>query len=214
MLDWIHTSRAGGYEVAVTSHDPRGGPHVVCSPHQELIVLDGLDSPRGKWAPLLGNVVVMESSYAAQLLQQVGDTVLALLETLGTSALPGVTVPAAGATLPGLVPLREFVDSLDAETLAQYAMQVHIQASEPFRSDMYFQDTAGVKVSMLEFTNRVAMNLGLGYPAAVSAPLANALQGTQFLQLFLNQVRCLWLVACGLWLVACGLCFFFVLFLV
>ena len=154
-------------------------------------MLDGLSSPQGKWAPLLGNVIVVESSYAAQIVRQVADNVLTLLETFGLSTLPAglvPTTPALGTTIPGLADARLFVDALDGETMAQYAMQVVVQATEPWRSETYFQDTAGIKASMIQFSNAVSVKLGSGYPATASLPLTTALAATQFIQLFLNQV--------------------------
>lgn len=163
----------------------------VSSRAQEVIVLDGLASPEGKWAPLLGNVIVIESDYAAQIVRSVADNVLTLLETFGLSTLPAglvPTTPALGTTIPGLADARLFIDALDGETMAQYAMQVAVQVTEPWRSDTYFQDTAGIKASMTQFTDAVFEKLGPGYPATPSLPLATALAATQFIQLFLNQV--------------------------
>ena len=61
---------------------------------------------------------------------------------------------------------------------------------------MYMQSTTALKASMVEFSNSVGAQLGVQYPYTVTAPLATSLAGTQFIRLFLDQVREPALFAC------------------
>jgi hypothetical protein len=56
------------------------------------------------------------------------------------------------------------------------------------RDAMYMQSPKALKRSMIEFSDSVGAQLGVGYPCTVTAPLTTSLVGTQFLQLFLDQV--------------------------
>ena len=64
------------------------------------------------------------------------------------------------------------------------------------RDAMYMQSTTALKASMVEFSNSVGAQLGVQYPYTVTAPLATSLAGTQFIRLFLDQVRGPALFAC------------------
>lgn len=159
---------------------------------QELIVVDGVGDPGGKWAPILGNVVVLEMDYVAQLIREALDAALATLETLQIGVLPGALAGSgsgAGGTdglTQFLISARLFIDSISAETLAQNALLVNVQYTA--RSDAYMLDDVGLKERMVEFTNAVFDDLGDDYPAQPTLPLATALAGTLFIRLFLDQI--------------------------
>jgi len=163
---------------------------------QEVIVIDGVDDPGGKWAPLLGNVIVLEMDYVAQLIRETLDGALATLETLQVGLLPGALAGLTGgdgtatATPDGLTDFllsaRLFVDSITAQTLAENALIVNVQYTG--RSEAYQLDDVGLKEKMVEFSDSVFDDLGVNYPASPSLPLASGLAGTLFIRLFLDQI--------------------------
>uniref|UniRef100_A0A6T6YUC0 ABC3 transporter permease C-terminal domain-containing protein n=1 Tax=Bicosoecida sp. CB-2014 TaxID=1486930 RepID=A0A6T6YUC0_9STRA len=159
---------------------------------EELIVVDGVDDPGGKWAPILGNVLVLEMDYAAQLIREALDAALAVLEGLQIGVLPGIlggltggAVGPAGLT-DFLISARLFIDSIDKTMLYDNALMVNVQYTN--RAAAYQMDEAGLKKEMVTFSNAVFDDLGPLYPAAPELPLATALQGTIFIRLFLDQI--------------------------
>lgn len=57
------------------------------------------------------------------------------------------------------------------------------------RIDVYRQEIKPIQRDMADFSASLIESLGVSYPVSVSAPIASTLEGTQFIALFLDQVR-------------------------
>lgn len=65
-------------------------------------------------------------------------------------------------------------------------MQVLVQYAGRF--DTYVKDLTSVDKDFIHFTDSLRKSLGLDYPVNIETPLVGALQATQFISLFLDQV--------------------------
>jgi hypothetical protein len=57
------------------------------------------------------------------------------------------------------------------------------------RDAIYTQSSSGLQAAMISKTNRIGRLLGANYPVSITAPLASGLSSSQFIRLFLDQVR-------------------------
>lgn len=149
------------------------------SPTAELIVVDEVDEPRGKWPAALGNVIVLEKRWVPRLLASLLPTNPILSDAL----LRSFGVPAAGNNDTAPTTAAQLVESLRLE---EYALLVSVQYARRFEA--YVEDQKGLNRHMIRFTNLVAERLGVDYPAQFELPLLTALQGMYFVRLFLDQI--------------------------
>jgi len=141
---------------------------------EELIVLDAVDSPDGKWPKALGNVVLLEKSFVEKLLaDQVDNTIAANQAALTAAGVDTATFSDVTA------PLRE-------GRMSEFALQVVVQYAD--RDTGYLGDSQFVKDNMIDFTNDAFTSLGVGFNASATLPIADSLVGSQFVQLFLDQI--------------------------
>jgi len=146
----------------------------------EATVVDEVDSPRGKWPTLLGNVVVLEAS---RLVQWLREQLLDSLNLVDGLFAPVLAIPGLGLQ-PALDGARVALADLDYDLLKQFALQVTVQYKE--RLDAYIIDSSNTQARMVEFSNSVMNSLGFDYFATTATPLAAALQQLRFIQLFLD----------------------------
>lgn len=163
-------------------------------------MVDEVDDPAGKWPPVLGNVLVLESSYMAQLLQEQIHAIIDLVDNFGLGsvggtgsiiAIPGLaTLPTLGQLLlpTQLAAAREFADTFDQSVMDQYAMQVNVQFTDRLRA--YSGDSKERQVVLIEYTNSIFASLGVNYPVTPLLQLASGMVAADFIALFLTQVSC------------------------
>jgi hypothetical protein len=160
----------------------------------ECSVIDAVDSPAGKWPALLGDVVVLEAKFAAQLVREAVLAALGSLQAVLGPVAAGATGTGAGglaAFAAGVARLRASAAGFDVVAMRQYAMTVHVMWGEAGRG-WYLKrarvegDPAGV----IGLADAVMSALGHTAPVSVAHPLADVLDGPgwKFFALFLDQV--------------------------
>ncbi len=127
----------------------------------EAIVLDAVSSPDGKWPSLMGNVVVMDSSYLLPLLQNVIYNT-PLLQTLQSAAnlIPGLNFPPINVEL-GL------------QSPHNYAFTITVQYKN--RLEAYQKSRAAMRKDIIEFSNSIYTSLGIDFAGENFVPLASYL---------------------------------------
>ena len=158
------------------------GGTVVTAPYT---VVDGLLSPGGKFPALLGNVVVVEAAYLALLAQASAASIVAnLAVTLSPiAAVTGPSSPVAAllATLQALPPAVTY------PAMKGYAMQTAIMSTG--RLQYYLHGSVDdMDSSLARFSDGVMGALGVGFPASISTPLGDVLDGIKLIALFLSQI--------------------------
>ena len=146
----------------------------------EATVVDEVESPRGKWPTLLGNVVVLEAS---RLVQWLREQLIDSLDLVDGLFGPVVAIPGLGLQ-PAIAGARVALAGLDYDLFQQFALQVTVQYTE--RLDAYIIDSSNTQARMVEFSNSVMGSLGFDYFATTATPLAEALLQLRFIQLFLD----------------------------
>lgn len=137
----------------------------------ELIVVDEVNDPDGKWPTSLGNVLILEEKWITTLFKQV----LPIHDTLSKNILQafGVSIP-------------ELEEQIDSIRLSDYALLVIVMYEKRFEA--YVLDRQGLDEKMIQFTNQVAEAIGIDYHATFSLPIAVGLQSLYFIRLFLDQI--------------------------
>src|SRR5690606_27352633 len=79
--------------------------------------------------------------------------------------------------------VNSFIDGIK---LHEYSMNVHVQYKNRFIT--YLKDNKGITNDMIDLTNSLVSSLGIDYPVEINTPVVEALEGTQFISLFLDQV--------------------------
>ncbi|KAH3764102.1 permease family protein [Pelomyxa schiedti] len=82
--------------------------------------------------------------------------------------------------------ITTLLNSSVAISLNEYAFMVVVLYSR--RMEMYMQGADGMKSEMIGFTNSISNDIGVGYPATFTSPVAAAIAGYSFLRLFLDQI--------------------------
>eukprot|EP00003_Mantamonas_plastica_P015601 TRINITY_DN2635_c0_g2_i3.p1 TRINITY_DN2635_c0_g2~~TRINITY_DN2635_c0_g2_i3.p1 ORF type:complete len:1218 (-),score=362.13 TRINITY_DN2635_c0_g2_i3:46-3648(-) len=139
----------------------------------DLLVVDGVELPDGKWPASLGNVVVVESKY---LLDTVADGV-------GTNQDP-VTQAALAAAGFSQQQIRQ---QLNAINLDEFALSVVVMNRD--RIEAYQKsDQTQLDLDMITWTNKVSEGLGVDFAFSAQLPVRTALGLTYFIRLFLDQI--------------------------
>jgi ABC-type antimicrobial peptide transport system permease subunit len=177
-------------EASLTTPAAGGATNVATSllnVRQTMTVVEAIEFPSGKWPTFLGNVVVMEARHVAEWLG--GSLAQGLQQILDTlSPLEGAVVQTPGLQNPFQVlrGLRDAASAFGFEDFRQYALQEYVVLND--RMSLYLGESNAVNQRISEFAGDVRFRLGLNYPVTVTAPLAVALESTQFIKLFLDQV--------------------------
>jgi len=135
----------------------------------EYSVIDSISSPRGKFPPALGNVVMLDSKF---LLRTVTDTMLRnfllqLLLTIGGSEQA----------------VRQYLYNFKVN---EYALSVAAMYRKRF--SVYTKNQNDRNSDIVQFTNAIVNKLGVSFPADITFPIIQVLDGLQFLRLFLDQI--------------------------
>ncbi|KAI9220627.1 hypothetical protein BC828DRAFT_383053 [Blastocladiella britannica] len=134
----------------------------ITSFRQPLTAVSAIDLPVGKYPQALGNVVVMDQAYAETRMRS-------LLAQFGAFANVSGTLPAPA----------DF-------RLPDYAMSIVCMVAN--RSSIYAMSTTDRQRALVRITDAMAMSVGLSAPFDTMAVLSSALQGTQFIQIFMSQI--------------------------
>ncbi|EFA84069.1 hypothetical protein PPL_03142 [Heterostelium album PN500] len=160
---------------------------------QTLVVMDGIDSPGGKYPSSLGNVAVLESSYIDKVvkskLQSMNSKFFGNISTIET--LLKAIIPLYNPKL-NVTDILTQIDSFrytfgnftNNFNLNEYSMASIVMLEN--RVKIYTSEDP--KNSLIAFTNQVAMHIGYSYPALFTTPLAAALGVFQYTRLSLDQV--------------------------
>ncbi len=135
----------------------------------EYSVVDSIGSPKGKFPPALGNVIILDSKY---LLRTFTDTMLRnfllqLLLRIGGNEQS----------------VRDFFYNFK---LNEYALSVAGMYRDRFST--YTKNQGERDSDMLGLSKRIIDRLGIGYPVDMTYPIIEVLGGLQFLRLFLDQI--------------------------
>ena len=147
----------------------------------DYAVIDEIKSPLGKYPDALGNVVLVDSKqFEKILLQQVRDLTADPLITLALQAASGTL----GLDVTILDDINDFLADFRME---DYALTV--AATYRMRDEAYvLTQDEGLKAHMTYFTNELYSILGYNSSAAIEVPIFRALEGTEIIRLFLDQV--------------------------
>jgi ABC-type antimicrobial peptide transport system permease subunit len=175
-----------------------------------LTVIDEIPEPKGKFAKALGNIAIVERDYINAVIKQLITDAVEQIKSgnitrlLGTTNITDTEQMLIVATLlpflqSNLKPIEEFRDRFE---LQSYSLMVIAMYRDRLRT--YFKDENGINLDMINFTNRVAVRLGLEYPAVFETPLVDVLVIAYYLRLFLDQILMvveIFLVAIGAFLI-------------
>eukprot|EP00741_Cyanophora_paradoxa_P007415 tig00001128_g7174.t1 len=150
----------------------------------EHAVVDGVESPSGKYSGALGSVALLELDWVRASLEKFLKGAVGVLD---------LTALDANSTGPALLaaPLQRAVyDRLQGVAsgfdLRQRALLQIVQMNE--RVTTYTKNQAGMDADLIHFTNEVALRIGVDYAADYTLPVALTLKSTLFIRLFLDQI--------------------------
>ncbi|KAI9168390.1 hypothetical protein H9P43_007762 [Blastocladiella emersonii ATCC 22665] len=133
---------------------------------QEFTIVDAIDKPQGKYPQALGNVIVLDRAPTEVLLKRAAAQIAAnpvLSQSLNLT----------------VADVRGF-------RLADYAMSMVAIIKD--RVAVYTGASVDRQRAFVRVTDAMAVALGLDYPADVLDVLNQALKGTQFIQIFMNEI--------------------------
>ena len=128
----------------------------------QCTVIDAIDDTYGKYPSALGNVVVLEKEWVEQIARSTLNQIAPFF-TNGTTA--------------------EFIRSFKLE---DYAMMSVITLKD--RYNLYAGTSTERKASLMKASNEVALAVGMDHPIQMQQVLGLALEATQFIQIFLNEI--------------------------
>ncbi|GAM21205.1 hypothetical protein SAMD00019534_043800 [Acytostelium subglobosum LB1] len=162
---------------------------------RQLVVVDGIDSPGGKYPSSLGNVAVLESAFVNEVLRdrfmeiyQKTSQNLTFIESLLKVVVP-IAYPQINVTqLINQINvmqsnLKTFATNFN---LNEYSMTPVVMLQN--RVKIYTSSDDDLKKSMIAFTNQVAMYIGYNYQALYTTPLSSALYMFRYTRLSLDQI--------------------------
>jgi ABC-type antimicrobial peptide transport system permease subunit len=160
-------------------------------------IVSEIETPNGKYNSIFGNVVLLEAKYIPGLLRATLTSVLTQLTNV-LAPISNGNGNGGSALLTAINALQTRVDGLDYGVMQEYALQISVIASH--RNAMYLTtDASSISVSIMRFSDDILTTyLGTSYPVNIITPLADALDGLQFISLFLQQIFIVTLVVLGL----------------
>jgi ABC-type antimicrobial peptide transport system permease subunit len=153
-------------------------------------VIDAIDSPGGKFAKALGNVVVVERGF----LRSVVETPLAnFASTLRTLQNSPLRIAAEFALNISDTVVQDLfnqvvgaVERAEQFELDHYALSIVGMYTE--RLTTYVGTKDSIDIDMIRFTNDIGDAVGYGEPIAMQTTLATAMGALYFVRLFLDQI--------------------------
>jgi ABC-type antimicrobial peptide transport system permease subunit len=174
-----------------------------------LTVVDEIDEPHGKYPKALGNIAILEQSLVNELLIEAMTYVLELVdnETIWNTTWAKDLPFEQRELLKFLLPfakqytyiVRDFRDNFK---LTDYALTSIAMYRDRFAA--YMKTAQELNAEIIKWSNKVALALGLDYPASFSTPLIDTLSVVYYLRLFLDQLLLiieLFLVGVGMFLI-------------
>eukprot|EP00762_Andalucia_godoyi_P002414 ANDGO_02681.mRNA.1 FtsX domain-containing protein len=138
----------------------------------ELVVVDSVSSPVGKWPAAIGNVVFLDSTFITR---QLGETIRDTLErNLATQLL---LTPAQISSVQSTVtsfPINEY--AFTSVVMYRDRIAAYVKDEKPRDSDL------------IGFSNEASFALGPLFTAQYTFPIAAALKATTFIRMFLDQL--------------------------
>ncbi|KNC51045.1 uncharacterized protein AMSG_07026 [Thecamonas trahens ATCC 50062] len=168
-----------GLDTGATSPDGDNSTNIGLS--WDYAVIDDIQSPGGKFPDALGNVVLIDShQFEKVLLAQIRELIANPLVVLGLQALE----TQAGLTVPIVDTITDFLADFRME---DYALTV--AANYRARETAYVKTTdEGLKTEMAYFANEIYGLVGYNSSVDIELPIYLALEGTEIIRLFLDQI--------------------------
>ncbi|ORZ31776.1 FtsX-like permease family-domain-containing protein [Catenaria anguillulae PL171] len=133
---------------------------------QPFTIVSAIDKPQGKYPQALGNVIVVDRA----------PTEVLIKRTLATLLTNPVVATSLGLN-------RTQVDTF---RLADYAMSVVAMVRD--REPMYMSAATDRQRQLVRVTDAMAREMGADAPVDVVDGLNQALRGTQFIQIYMNEI--------------------------
>ncbi|KAL7747024.1 hypothetical protein RI367_007637 [Sorochytrium milnesiophthora] len=138
---------------------------------QEFTVIDDIEATYAKYPQNIGNVIVLDAPATQLLLQR------KLLQSMSNPLYPQLAQTLGLPTTPEQVINWRIND---------YSMSVVLSMANRLAS--YTKSTNDRQKDIVRFSNDVVLALGISYPADYSDVLNQALQSSQFIQIFMNEI--------------------------
>ncbi|EGC28601.1 hypothetical protein DICPUDRAFT_159955 [Dictyostelium purpureum] len=164
---------------------------------QDLIVMDSIESPGGKFPDTIGNVGILESSFVESMIKEKLDNVNNQLNNTNLNQLIAALEASADIINLSGVNITSYLDRFNSfkKTFNKFHKNFNINfyAMSPVimlenRVKVYIGSDDEMKVGMMEFTNQVSTLLGYSYPVSFTTPLATTLKMFVYTKLSLNQI--------------------------
>ncbi|KAJ3449553.1 abc transporter permease protein yxdm [Anaeramoeba flamelloides] len=138
----------------------------------ELIVIDAVEKPRGKWPSYLGNVVMLDSKYIFSSL--INSLSIQLGSIVGSLEQLGILD-------------ENSIENLSKDyNINEYAIMLNILLKD--RTTKYLSSGQDLTDYMLAFSNDIMDQIGIDYPGTLTLPVYQTLLGLQFMRYFLDQI--------------------------
>eukprot|EP00754_Rhynchopus_humris_P041289 Rhum_TRINITY_DN24878_c0_g1::Rhum_TRINITY_DN24878_c0_g1_i1::g.180361::m.180361 len=172
----------GGFDVGGTRVDVESGDVTIPTLFLDVDVVGSIGGSEGKYPAVIGNVVILDSTYFFHTLaeQMCYHRAKETLGEDGLSQIDGLTGVTVSGGLPGI---QEILDRIPMD---EYALT--IQGLFEDRKSLYTKSVKGMDDGVVQASNEFALSIHERADNRFEYPLAHAMAGYYYLRLFLDQI--------------------------